>query len=82
MLRVEPLLDELLDLPSGEIELAGYRGPDRRILVILAGGGELRGAYLIGGRRCGEDAGHLVRAATSGFNSGVLTGSSSAVCDG
>jgi hypothetical protein len=30
-LEIEPLLDELLDLPSGNKELAGYRGPDHRI---------------------------------------------------
>ena len=41
MLWVEPLLDELLDLPSGNIELTGNRGPDHRDLPILPGGGKL-----------------------------------------
>ena len=60
VLGVEPLLDNLLDLPSGNIELAGNRGPDHWDVAILPGGGELYGAFLIGGRRSGEDAGHLV----------------------
>src|SRR6266478_3571267 len=60
VLRVESLLDELLDLPSGNIEFAGNRRPDHRDLPILPGGGKLHGAGLVSRRRGGEDAGHLV----------------------
>src|SRR5438132_9363632 len=60
LLWVEPLLDELLDLPSGNIELGGDRGPDHWDVAILPGGGEFHGTGLVGSRRGGEDAGHLV----------------------
>ena len=56
VLRVEPLLDELLDLPS-----AGDRGPDHRDMTILPSGREFHGALLICGSRGREDAGYLVR---------------------
>ena len=62
MLRVETLLDDPFDLPSGEIELAGDRGPNHRDVAILLGGGQFHGALLIGVCRRGEDAGHLVGA--------------------
>src|SRR5216683_5021145 len=78
MLWVEPLLDDLLDFPSGNIELAGNRGPDHWGVAILPGGGEFHGAGLVSSRRGGEDAGHLVGASTSRFISGLLTGASSA----
>src|SRR5271170_2968273 len=58
--RVELLLDDPFNLPSGEIELAGDRGPDHRDLSILPGSGELHGACLVGIGRGGQDAGHLV----------------------
>jgi hypothetical protein len=58
--RVEPLLDDLFDLPSGEIELAGDRRPDHRDALILPGGGEFDGAGLIDNGRGAEDAGHLI----------------------
>jgi len=61
MLWVEPLLDELLDFPSGKIELAGNGGPNHRDLPILRGGAKLHGTGLVSRRRGGEDAGHLVR---------------------
>src|SRR6266849_10205753 len=60
VVRVEPLLDDLLDLPSGNIELTGDRRPDHRDVAILPGGGKLHGADLVSSRRGGEDAGHLV----------------------
>src|ERR1700737_4821436 len=60
MLCVEPLLDELLDLPGSNINLAGNRGPDHWGLSILPSGGELHGTGLVSSRRGGEDAGHLV----------------------
>src|ERR1700752_1408784 len=50
--RVEPLLDDLCDLPGGDIELASDFGPDHRNLSILPEGRELHGARLVGiGRR-------------------------------
>src|SRR6266478_5195093 len=82
VLRVESLLDELLDLPSGNIEFAGNRGPDHRDLPILPGGGKLHGAGLVSSRRGGEDAGHLVGGIDVQVHSGLLTGASSAVCHG
>ena len=60
VLRVEPLLDDLLDLPSGEIVLTGNRGPDHRDLAILPTGRKFHGSFLIGARRGGEAVGHLV----------------------
>jgi hypothetical protein len=60
MVPVEPLLDELLDLPSGNIELACDRRPDHRDVAILPGGRELHGTGLVSRRRSGEDAGDLV----------------------
>src|SRR6266446_6127395 len=82
VLRVEPLLDDLLDLPSGNIEFAGNRGPDHRDVAILPGGEEFYGTGLVSCRRGGEDAGHLVGASTSRLISGLLTGASSVVCYG
>src|ERR1700738_2275112 len=60
MLWVEPLLHELLDLPSGNIELAGDRCPNHRDVPILPSGGKLHGAGLVSSRRGGKDAGHFV----------------------
>src|SRR3984893_14753672 len=60
MLGVEPLLDELLDLPSGNIKLTGDRCQDHRDVAILPGGGELHGTGLVSRRRGGENAGHFV----------------------
>src|SRR5205807_7271292 len=82
MLWVEPLLDDLLDLPSGNIEFAGNRGPDHRDLPILPGGGEFHGAGLVSSRRGGEDAGHLVGDIDVQVHSGLLTGASSEDFDG
>jgi hypothetical protein len=53
MLSVDPLLEELLDLPNGNIELAANRGPDHRDLPILSVDGELHGAGLVSRRRSG-----------------------------
>jgi len=65
MLPVEPVLDELLDLPSGNIELTGNRRPDHWDMAILPGGGELHGAGLVSRRRGART--YAITAATVGI---------------